>query len=278
MREAIAEYLPWGLSALSLVMAWLTGNRHRRVWLFGLFIQCLWLLWVCASAKWGFLPLTAWLFVIYTRNHVKWERERKAAERSAYRHDGDEVFRSYPESVRPYRTGQWPEPYRKELWRDGRMIASVDMAPAGSAAEGLGRRAGTLDAEYLQEDRRKRTSWWRKDPWAPDPLEEVVWQGDLNGGVTFSVEKAPSVSDATWPDANPRWIGARLYRDDAQNPNPLRAPPSFNKYGHEAHCSLMFPATLNTEDDRCDCRAEGHDYPACGVFRGGKCSCDAQDH
>lgn len=28
-----------------------------------------------------------------------------------------------------------------------------------------------------------------------------------------------------------------------------------NKHGHEAHCSLMWPATFNTADDHCDCAA-----------------------
>ena len=28
-----------------------------------------------------------------------------------------------------------------------------------------------------------------------------------------------------------------------------------NKYGHEDWCNLMFPATLNTDEDYCDCGA-----------------------
>lgn len=29
----------------------------------------------------------------------------------------------------------------------------------------------------------------------------------------------------------------------------------FAKYGHEAHCNLMFAATSGTADDYCDCKA-----------------------
>ncbi len=28
------------------------------------------------------------------------------------------------------------------------------------------------------------------------------------------------------------------------------------KYGHEAHCNLMFPGTLNTDEDHCSCKPE----------------------
>lgn len=73
MREHIAEYLPWLLSALSLCMAWMTGNKWRGAWLFGLMVQALWMLWIWASEKYGFLPLGASLIVIYVRNYRRWK-------------------------------------------------------------------------------------------------------------------------------------------------------------------------------------------------------------
>jgi hypothetical protein len=76
-REVVTQFLPWLLSILSLAMSVLTGNRWQRVWLFGLLIQCLWLLWIWASGAYGFLPLTLPLFGIYWRNHLKWEKERR---------------------------------------------------------------------------------------------------------------------------------------------------------------------------------------------------------
>ena len=72
MREAIKDYLPWLLSCLSLAMSAMTGNKHRSAWLFGIGIQCLWLIWVFAASAYGFLPLTLALFVMYIRNHLKW--------------------------------------------------------------------------------------------------------------------------------------------------------------------------------------------------------------
>lgn len=74
-RETLATYLPWLLSALSLVMSVLTGNKWRSVWLFGLGIQCVWVVWIVSARAYGFLPLCLALFVIYGRNHMKWQRE-----------------------------------------------------------------------------------------------------------------------------------------------------------------------------------------------------------
>lgn len=73
-REALATYLPWLLSALSLVMSVLTGNKWHKAWLFGLGIQCVWVVWIHCAKAYGFLPLCLALFVIYARNHLKWRR------------------------------------------------------------------------------------------------------------------------------------------------------------------------------------------------------------
>lgn len=75
MRESITSYLPWLLSACSLLMSVLTGNLWRFAWVFGLGIQCLWLIWIAAAQAYGFLPLCLALFVIYTRNHFKWRAQ-----------------------------------------------------------------------------------------------------------------------------------------------------------------------------------------------------------
>lgn len=79
MRELLANYLPWLLSALSLVMSVLTGNKWRNAWLFGLGIQCVWLFYIWCDRKWGFLPLSIALFIIYTRNHLKWASAKAEA-------------------------------------------------------------------------------------------------------------------------------------------------------------------------------------------------------
>lgn len=76
MREAIVQYLPWGLSAMSITMAYVNGNLWRHTWLFGLCIQCFWLVWIICSKQWGFLVLCTFLFGVYTRNHLKWRAAR----------------------------------------------------------------------------------------------------------------------------------------------------------------------------------------------------------
>lgn len=78
MRELIQIYLPWLLSGLSMAHFILVGNLWRWSWVFGLCCQVLWLTWIiCTGPKaLGFLPLTLALFVIYTRNHFKWAKNR----------------------------------------------------------------------------------------------------------------------------------------------------------------------------------------------------------
>jgi hypothetical protein len=171
MRQEIVEYLPWGLSAMSLAMSGLNGNKWRYVWLFGLVIQCAWLLWVFASGLWGFMPLTASLFVVYVRNHFRWKRD---AESIATK----DQLTAFAESLMAR------EEYRKELWRGGKLIASV---PMSSVADAQAQEPKGVFRSYpesirphwpeQQEDRRQPTSWWLKDPWAPDPLSDAEWKG-----------------------------------------------------------------------------------------------------
>jgi hypothetical protein len=74
MGEVIAVYLPWLLSGLSIWMTILAGNLHRSAWMIGLASQALWLVWIVVTETWGFLPLNAALWVVYARNHLKWNR------------------------------------------------------------------------------------------------------------------------------------------------------------------------------------------------------------
>ena len=54
-RTAIIAYMPWLLSAITIWMTVLAGNKHRSAWLVGLLAQAGWLLWI-----------------VYARNHFKW--------------------------------------------------------------------------------------------------------------------------------------------------------------------------------------------------------------
>lgn len=70
--DAIRVYLPWLLSALTIWMTLLAGNKHPRAWLIGLANQFLWLVWISVTGLWGLLPMNLALWVVYSRNHLKW--------------------------------------------------------------------------------------------------------------------------------------------------------------------------------------------------------------
>lgn len=73
MKEEVILYLPWLLSAITIWMFLLAGNKKPYAWLVGLGNQFLWLLWIVASASWGLLPMNLALWVVYGRNYLKWK-------------------------------------------------------------------------------------------------------------------------------------------------------------------------------------------------------------
>lgn len=50
----------------------MAGNKHPKAWLIGLCNQLLWLIWIFAVGAWGLLPMNLALWVVYGRNHLKW--------------------------------------------------------------------------------------------------------------------------------------------------------------------------------------------------------------
>lgn len=70
--DAIRDYLPYLLSAITVWMTILAGNKTRWAWIVGLANQGLWLIWIVSMEAWGLLPLNAALWVVYARNHFKW--------------------------------------------------------------------------------------------------------------------------------------------------------------------------------------------------------------
>lgn len=72
MRNAIIIGLPWLLSAITIWMTVLAGNKHRHAWAIGLGNQALWLVWIVLSGTWGLIPMNIALWAVYARNHMKW--------------------------------------------------------------------------------------------------------------------------------------------------------------------------------------------------------------
>lgn len=78
MKEAIRDYLPWLLSAITIWMTLLAGNVHRSAWLVGLGNQALWLIWIVVTGTWGLIPLNVALWIVYARNHLKWNATQRS--------------------------------------------------------------------------------------------------------------------------------------------------------------------------------------------------------
>lgn len=74
MKEFVVTFLPYGLSAITVWMTVLAGNKHRLAWFVGLIGQALWLVWIVLTATWGLLPMNIALWIVYGRNHWKWGR------------------------------------------------------------------------------------------------------------------------------------------------------------------------------------------------------------
>jgi hypothetical protein len=74
----LVDHLPWLLSAITIWMTVLAGNKHPSAWALALVGQAGWLVWIVASANWGFLPMNLALWIVYARNHLRWTREAAA--------------------------------------------------------------------------------------------------------------------------------------------------------------------------------------------------------
>ena len=66
------EIIPYILSAITIYMFLLAGNKKRSAWIVGLFNQALWLTWIIIIQAWGLLPMNIALWIVYTRNYWKW--------------------------------------------------------------------------------------------------------------------------------------------------------------------------------------------------------------
>ena len=72
MKQIIITYLPYFLSANTIYTMFLAGNKNRGAWIFGLFGQLAWLVWIILTNTWGLLPMNIALWIVYVRNYLKW--------------------------------------------------------------------------------------------------------------------------------------------------------------------------------------------------------------
>jgi hypothetical protein len=73
MKQLIITYLPYLLSAITIYSMLLAGNKKPHAWLVGLVNQFLWLSWIELSQSWGLLPMNIALWIVYSRNYLKWK-------------------------------------------------------------------------------------------------------------------------------------------------------------------------------------------------------------
>lgn len=99
MTYFITHGLPWIMSALTLWMTFLQGNVHPKAWLIGLVNQLLWTVWIVTMEAWGLIPLNIGLWVLYSRNHLKWQRGESLRTRGSSS-PGNPVTLKDPQSAR----------------------------------------------------------------------------------------------------------------------------------------------------------------------------------
>jgi hypothetical protein len=68
----VTKWLPWILSANTIVMTWLAGSLEPSAWAWGMWGQVGWTVWIIKTRTWGFLPMNLALWVVYMRNHLSW--------------------------------------------------------------------------------------------------------------------------------------------------------------------------------------------------------------
>jgi hypothetical protein len=78
MDEVLRQAIPLALSANTLVLTWLVGNRRTAGWVLGCIGQVMWFVFIVTWQVWGLLPLAIGLSFVYARNLVRWRREKRA--------------------------------------------------------------------------------------------------------------------------------------------------------------------------------------------------------
>lgn len=77
------QLIPLALSANTIAVMWLAGNKSALGWALGLIGQALWLVFIVVFEAWGLLPLSVALTVVYGRNLRRWRQEQHDQEVAA---------------------------------------------------------------------------------------------------------------------------------------------------------------------------------------------------
>ena len=77
--ETVFQYVlntcfPYLLSAITIYMNVLAGQKRAHAWAVGLVGQIGWTTWIVMSSNWGFLPMNVALWIVYTKNHLRWSK------------------------------------------------------------------------------------------------------------------------------------------------------------------------------------------------------------
>lgn len=69
--------MDYAVSALSVVLLWLMGNKWKFAPLFGIAIQGLWIYYAISVKQYGLLIGSVAYLIVHIRNTFKWLREGK---------------------------------------------------------------------------------------------------------------------------------------------------------------------------------------------------------
>lgn len=78
--DIFRQAIPLVLSANTLTLTWLVGNRSTSGWVLGVLGQALWFVFIFTWQVWGLLPLAVGLSIVYARNLRRWWREDRMKE------------------------------------------------------------------------------------------------------------------------------------------------------------------------------------------------------
>jgi hypothetical protein len=70
----VRQIIPFILSANTLTVMWLVGNKRTLGWTLALIGQTVWFLFIAVFEAWGLLPLAVGLTIVYARNLWNWHR------------------------------------------------------------------------------------------------------------------------------------------------------------------------------------------------------------